>query len=952
ILVVAGPGAGKTFCLIGRVGHLIERLGVEPARICAVTFTNKAAEEIAQRLHKSLGARAEEVTRGTLHALCLGILREHGEAIGLRQGFGVADEEYQKIVLRRLRVPGKRASYVLQAFGRKRLKGAKLTAGDERLFQEYVAWLRQRSLLDFDDLVASTSRLLDERPDVARMVAARWDYVLVDEFQDLNAAQYGILKHLVEPHHNLFAVGDEEQSVFSWTGADPRILKQFQEEFGLPRPIILDRNHRCSRQIFETARRLLAENPTLFDKQLSAERVSDHDVAARAFENEDAEAAWMLFDLAADREATGRSWGDFAVLYRTHAVGDLLEGCFLRAGVPCRMARGRPLHEDPVIGYVIAALRLMRDPRDPAAAEALARKVLPETLLQEILRSTVAGPEDFMLAVRDLAGAKRGDPDGKKLWRLVFQVENLIALHQSHASLGSLVDDLLSQRLGPYRNVLEEHHDELTDPAEVPAAVALAGRLGDALRSKARVVIAPRGGLEIALRGMLFGAGYRILSHEGEAFPPALDDLRLGEVDALTLFKALQVVHARDAGDPFPGFVAFDLETTDKDAATCDIIEIAEVRVRDGEIADRFHSLVRPTRPITAQATRLAHGYTDDDVKEAPPFAEVWPKFREFAGGDTLVAHNAQTFDVPVLRRAAAGMEGVESLVFYDTLPLARSLSSDSAKLEDLAHRFGIDTGRSHRALDDSVTLARVFRELSRRKIVRARKSVLVKVLDWLAMALVLESPRGSTTEHGLLLEVARIHALGRFSDCLDIYAAELEKAAGAPPVAEVIERLGGRRLMEKLREDVDPARRYPQAVARLQTLLDASEADWLDEEIERFLERVALSTSEGADVDPHRVNLLTLHSTKGLEFSRVYVVGVENGQMPGHRTLDNDDQAEIQEARRLLYVGMTRARDRLVLTRVDRRFGTDAGGSRFLDEMEVVPVRAREPARLLDRLR
>jgi len=523
---------------------------------------------------------------------------------------------------------------------------------------------------------------------------------------------------------------------------------------------------------------------------------------------------------------------------------------------------------------------------------------------------------------------------------LVFQVENLMALHQSHASLASLVDDLLSQRLGPYRNALEEHHDELSDPVERPEAVALAGRLGEALRTRARVVLARRGGLEIALRGMLFAAGLRLLSYDGEAFPRSLDDLELGDVDAVTLFKALQLALARDAGDPFPGFVAFDLETTDKDASDCDIIEIAAVRVRDGSIVDRFHSLVRPGRPIAPQATRLAHGYTDADVRDAPPFAAVWPAFRAFVGGDTLVAHNALTFDVPVLRRAAAGLTGADSLVFYDTLPLARSLSNDSAKLEDLAHRFGIDAGRSHRALDDSLTLAAVFRELWRRRTIRARKSVLVKALDWLGLALVLETPRGDTPEHKLLLEIARIPALGRYSDCLDLYAAECERSAGAPPPVEVIERLGGRRLMEKLREDVDPAKRYPQAVARLQALLDASAAKWLDEEIATFLERAALSTSEGADVDPHRVNLLTLHSTKGLEFSRVYVVGVENGQMPGHRTLDQDDQAEIQEARRLLYVGMTRARDRLVLTRAERRFGSAAGGNRFLDEMEIAPER------------
>jgi len=161
--------------------------------------------------------------------------------------------------------------------------------------------------------------------------------------------------------------------------------------------------------------------------------------------------------------------------------------------------------------------------------------------------------------------------------------------------------------------------------------------------------------------------------------------------------------------------------------------------------------------------------------------------------------------------------------------------------------------------------------------------------------------------------------------------------------VDEVIQRLGGRALMTRLRAEPDPAQRYPAAVARLRALMDPSPPDplspmgrggTLDESIDRLLERVALSTSEGVEVAPDRVNLLTLHSTKGLEFSRVYIVGVEDHQLPGYRETTEHREAEIQEARRLLYVGMTRTRERLVLTRVERRFGMDAGGSGFLEEM------------------
>src|SRR5207247_8294193 len=183
---------------------------------------------------------------------------------------------------------------------------------------------------------------------------------------------------------------------------------------------------------------------------------------------------------------------------------------------------------------------------------------------------------------------------------------------------------------------------------------------------------------------------------------------------ALTLFKALQLVHAQELDTALERYVTFDLETTDKDAEVCEVVEVGAVRVVDGEIVDRFHTLVRPYRPITPGATKL-HGYTDADVRGAPSLAEVWPEFRAFIGDDVLIAHNGQHFDIPVLRRLAAGRDGVDSLVFYDTLPLVRSLSRDSGRLEDLALRFGIDGGRAHHALDGRATLARARRGLERR---------------------------------------------------------------------------------------------------------------------------------------------------------------------------------------------------------------------------------------------
>src|SRR5881394_3068734 len=921
VLVIAGPGAGKTFCLIARINQLIDALHVAPEHICAVTFTNRAAEEIAIRLKHTLGERAEPITRGTIHALCLALLREHAEAAGLRKGFGVADEQYQKVVLGRLHVPLEQRGSLLNRFSRHRVQKQdfELTHDDARLYREYAAWLVHRNMLDFDDLVTKAEELLRVRGDIADAVAARWDYLLVDEFQDVNAVQYDLLKRLAAPHGNFFAVGDDEQSIFTWTGADPYVLVRFSREYAINRPIVLDKNCRCSRQIFETARRVLAHNPQLFEKQLSAEQDSPYEVAAFAFRDEEEEASWLLEDIAHDRAAADLGWGDYAVLYRKHRLGEYLEGRLLRAGIPCRLARGRALVEDDVIKYVIAALRIVRDPADPVALEAFARCVLSAHFLQEVEAAIGVSSGDFLASIRTLARRRPAhDPDTKKLWRLVYQVENLRALSRSHATLPPLVDEILSQSVGPYRNALEERHDELSDPADIPEAVALAARLDTAIAAEQDIVIEPQGGLEIAMRGMLIAAGVRNVPSSAASRREVEEVGEVREVVkaadggkaglALTLFKALQLLHAKDLETVLERYVTFDFETTDNDVTTCGVVEIGAARVVKGEIVDRFHTLVQPYQPISSRASAI-HGYTDGDVRDAPSFAQVWPEFRAFVGDDVLIAHNGQHFDIPVLRRLAAGLAGMDSLAFYDTLPLARSLSRDSAKLEDLALRFGIDAGRAHHALDDAVTLARVYRELERLREIRARKAVLVNLLDYLGLALALEQGPGSG-ERDLLFKLAKFYTLGRYSDALEFYEMERERTGltAAPPVDEVIERLGGHALMTRLRAEPDPAQRYPAAVARLRALIDEPSppdplsTTWrggtLDDSIDRLLERVALSTSEGVEVAPDRVNLLTLHSTKGLEFSRVYIVGVEDHELLGYQPTTD----EMEEAPRFLH--------------------------------------------------
>ncbi len=944
VLVIAGPGAGKTFCLIYRIQHLIQKFGIQPRRILAVTFTNKAAEEIATRLHKTRGLMAEDITRGTLHATCLTILRDFAERCGLRPGFGVADRDYQERVLRRLRIRGKYCSHALKLFSLYQLQGKELGERGLAVFQRYQEALRARNLADFDDLITLTEQLLRTDEQAAAQLRGRWDHLLVDEFQDLSPVQYGILRRLADEHRSLFGVGDDEQSIFSWTGADPRIINRFREDFDLGEPIVLDENRRCSVQIFDVARRLIECNPPLFRKQIGAIRQSPFEVAALSFDNDQTEADWLVADILADRAVSGKGWGDYALLYRYRWMGRDLEKRLISAGIPCRMARGQALLDDKVVGWVIASLRVIRAPEDPTLLGALAELALNPALRQEIRKSSTK-ERDFLGNLRAFATQRpKGDSDRKRIWRLIYHLENLRGLGRSHQTLSGLVDELLARPIGAGRNPLEENHHELSEPSAYPGATAAAKRLVQSMASGARVWVEPRGGVEIPLLAMLRSAG---LSNAQRLMPdevPAAADfvLRADVAEGrwpLRLFKALQLVQTRELKSDLEDFVAFDIETSDFDTDSCEIVELAAVRVRSNRVVEWFRSLVACSGPISARATDV-HGYTDRDLAGAPPLAEVWQRFRAFVGNDLLIAHNGQEYDVPVLRRVCEGFEGLDHLVFYDTLPLARSLVDGSVRLADLAAKFNVEVGRAHHAMDDALALAGIVPALTELRIRRARKIALVQLLDQLGLALALDPSPAPTGEEVLLREITRPYTLGRYSDCLDIYAAHLAAGAdGAPTLDEVIDRLGGRPLMERFRADRPVDERYPASAERLRMLIQVSRGETVAQHIDDMLCRVALSSSAEAETDPHRVNLLTLHSTKGLEFSRVYIVGVENQVLPGWRAIEEDREDEIQEGRRLLYVGMTRARDRLVLTCAERRAGYRALGHLFLKEAGLEPA-------------
>ena len=941
-LVLAGPGAGKTFCLIERIRFLVEQHGVDPARICAFTFTNKAAGEIATRLERQLGARAELVKRGTIHAFCAGLLREHGDQVGLAPGFGIADEDYQLAVLRRLEGPRRWHRTTLTRFSAHRFRGDRLMDDDVALFDRYERFLIERKLLDFDMLVLHAADLLGRES--ASAIRSSWDVILVDEFQDLNPVQYRVIRELAREHRHVFAVGDDEQSIYSWAGADPVVFRSFVNDFGITSKIHLEENHRCPREVFALARRLVTINPPIFDDRVAAlaPRDSIFPVAAHRFESDEAELAWIVEDIRRDYDGNRHDWGDVALLYRKHDIGDGLEAGFLNAGIPCRLARGRALAEEPIVGYVLAALHVILRPDDDIARDAFFAAVLPRQLHDEARAQAEAAGHDLRRHLNYMATRlPRADEHARQIRRALYTWRNLQAIGCRHTSLAPLVQELLAQRVGRLRSALEERHDELTDPAGHPEVVRLASRLR-AARAAQRDLWLPRlGGAEIALKAILFGVGFARVHTGGSPPPDAVpvqpeDTPSLGI--ALGLFKAAQLLETGDTTSAFRDFTAIDLETTEKDTTLAEIVEVAAVRVRDGRVVDTYATLVRPSGRIPDAATRV-HGIRDADVAPAPRFDEVWPKLERFCGDDVVVAHNGYEFDFLVLRRMVHKLGKRFELCTYDSLPLARDLYPTSRKLMDLCRQFDVDAGRSHRALDDARALACVFVKLDEAKLCRARKTALVNLLDQLGVALALSDEESLGAEAQLLRGVARLYALSRYSSCLESYEREAGGDESIPSVDELIDRLGGAALMVKLRREKTADERYPTVMLRLRRLIaEIPEDGPLSSQIGAFLERAVLSKFDGDEPRRGRVNLLTFHSTKGLEFSRVYVVGAEDAQLPGGTPAKPVKDEELEEARRLLYVGMTRTEDRLVLTCVTTRGGKPSGGHRFLDEMGLVP--------------
>ena len=446
LLILAGAGSGKTRVLTRRVAHLIEQ-GVEPSAVLAITFTNKAAGEMRQRVVDATGRRIRDFGRlvhdgptiCTFHSLCLRVLRHFGEILGVPRNFSIYDTSDQKGLMKKALKeldigsdnfpPAKVLAMVSNA------KNSLTTAPEfaavandffqrtvARAYLKYEELLRQNDAVDFDDLILRAVLGMRDRPDVLRELQDRFQYVHIDEYQDTNRAQYVLAHVLAERHKNICVVGDPDQSIYAWRGADLRNILDFEKDYPDATVVRLERNYRSTARILAAADSLIKNNTERKEKRLIAHLGTGEKVTVLACQDEYDEAREVAERLKNHNES-GRPWSDMAVFYRMNSLSRVIEGELRRMKVPYQIARGTEFYARKEIKDTLAYLRTTANPND-------------EVSLLRILNTPTRGIGNTTIkAVQAFAVAK-----GTSVWETLKRIDEVGGISDRGAkSVGKFV---------------------------------------------------------------------------------------------------------------------------------------------------------------------------------------------------------------------------------------------------------------------------------------------------------------------------------------------------------------------------------------------------------------------------------------------------------------------------------------------------------------------------------
>ena len=467
VLVIAGPGSGKTRVITTRVSHLINN-GVNPFNIGVLTFTNKAAKEIKERLENEFHLDSHNLTTGTFHSFCSKVLRQHGSIIGIPNNFVIFDDGDQIDAIKRslleLELDPKqfspRVMLSIISNAKSELKNYetfqlnKSNYFDEKVGQVYERYseiLQNSSALDFDDLLMNTHKLFDSQPQISENYDNRFDYFMVDEFQDTNIAQYQITKLICNKKQNLCVVGDPDQSIYSWRNADIRNILSFQKDYPKTKIISLEQNYRSTKTILNAAQKVIEKNDQRVDKKLWTSNDQGSMISVLEGYDQDEEAQITLSEIKTLIQSKKYDLSDIAIMYRVNAQSRALEMACQRNSIPYQLIGGIKFYHRKEIKDLIAYLRIILNPNDDIS---LARVINTPTRgigkksIDEINRISSINNHSFYQTIINICNESsspqpqigaRGLTSIKNFYKII---DNLIKMSQK-INLLNLIDEIL-----------------------------------------------------------------------------------------------------------------------------------------------------------------------------------------------------------------------------------------------------------------------------------------------------------------------------------------------------------------------------------------------------------------------------------------------------------------------------------------------------------------------------
>lgn len=386
LLLMAGAGSGKTRVLTHRIAYLIEEKEVNPWNILAITFTNKAAKEMKERVNAILASGGEDVWVSTFHSMCVRILRRDVDFIGYNRNFTIIDSSEQltlmKRILKELNIDPKKydprsilgtisqAKNSLQTpqdFAK--MQGSYYEEIAAKCYAAYQKELQYNQCMDFDDLIMNTIRLFEEHPDSLTYYQNKFHYIHVDEYQDTNHAQYTLVNLLAGRFRNLCVVGDADQSIYGWRGADMRNILDFEKDYPDAAVILLEQNYRSTKNILSAANQVIENNSNRKPKNLWTENKEGNKITYYRADNERDETRFIVDRMQEEIRSNHRNYGDFAILYRTNAQSRVMEETLLKANIPYKMVGGHKFYDRKEIKDILAYLNVLANPQDSISFE-------------------------------------------------------------------------------------------------------------------------------------------------------------------------------------------------------------------------------------------------------------------------------------------------------------------------------------------------------------------------------------------------------------------------------------------------------------------------------------------------------------------------------------------------------------------------------------------------------